>query len=569
MKQLLPRINDQKNAKLAFIIYISVWFVVNLVQAAITELAHDEAYYWLYSRHMEWGFFDHPPMIAFLIKIGTLFSNDELAVRIFPVILGTLSILMLYFLIPDVSKEISLFIALSLSVVIIQSHVGGLLAIPDLPLVFFFLLFLVLYKNYLEKDTVILALLLGITGACMLYSKYHGILVLFFMLISNVKIMSRRSFWIIPVIISVLMLPHLLWQIRNGFPTFEYHLIGRSRSYSVQHTINYVLSQILIAGPFVSIILIFHGFKRKSANLFEKSLKYIMIGFFSFFFLSSFKGHVEAHWTAIAFVALFILAFKGIKESKKARKWTYVLFIPSVIMVVFIRISLVHNIFHLKTNVPHEFLHWDQWASEIESIAGDRDVVFMNTFQRPSKYIYYTHKFATSLNNYHYRKNQFDIWPYEDSVQNENILLIHAEYPEDTLITSAREKYPYKKLDNFRSYYNLPVKTDIKEISGKSCDKFDIPVSIYNPRTCTVDFVSDSLYETTLEMNFYHKGILYYSETCYFFTTERIPSKETLNLLLSVELPKEEGRYQMVIAMKTHELAPAFNSRIIPVDIKN
>ena len=53
------------------------WLLVNLVQAAGTELLHDEAYYWVYSHYPDWGYFDHPPMIALLIKAGyAIFPNE-------------------------------------------------------------------------------------------------------------------------------------------------------------------------------------------------------------------------------------------------------------------------------------------------------------------------------------------------------------------------------------------------------------------------------------------------------------------------------------------------------------
>ncbi|MBQ8423556.1 MAG: hypothetical protein IJY36_04795 [Coprobacter sp.] len=47
-----------------------VWWVLNLLQAAFTELAHDEAYYFIYAEKLDWGYFDHPPMTALLIALG-------------------------------------------------------------------------------------------------------------------------------------------------------------------------------------------------------------------------------------------------------------------------------------------------------------------------------------------------------------------------------------------------------------------------------------------------------------------------------------------------------------------
>lgn len=73
------------------IFYVS-WLLINLIQASSTELIDDEAYYWIYSRFPDWGYFDHPPAIALLIRAGYTLFHNELGVRLFAVLLNTLTI---------------------------------------------------------------------------------------------------------------------------------------------------------------------------------------------------------------------------------------------------------------------------------------------------------------------------------------------------------------------------------------------------------------------------------------------------------------------------------------------
>src|SRR6059058_1424872 len=115
------------------ILFFTGWFLLNLFQAAYTELLDDEAYYWIYSKFLDWGYFDHPPMIALLIRLGyNLFSN-ELGARLFIVILNTLTLLNIYLLLPR--KNDRIFYALAVSIAVLQ--LGGIIAVPDLPLCFF------------------------------------------------------------------------------------------------------------------------------------------------------------------------------------------------------------------------------------------------------------------------------------------------------------------------------------------------------------------------------------------------------------------------------------------------
>src|SRR5436189_5444519 len=68
---------------------ITALIAVRLVVAAFLPLAFDEAYYWRLSKHLAGGYYDHPPMVALVIRLGTLIAGDsELGVRLVAVLLG-------------------------------------------------------------------------------------------------------------------------------------------------------------------------------------------------------------------------------------------------------------------------------------------------------------------------------------------------------------------------------------------------------------------------------------------------------------------------------------------------
>jgi 4-amino-4-deoxy-L-arabinose transferase-like glycosyltransferase len=67
------------------LIFIAALTVLRLVTAAWLPLAFDEAYYWLWSKNLALGYYDHPPLIAVAIRIGTLaFGDTEFGVRFVP-----------------------------------------------------------------------------------------------------------------------------------------------------------------------------------------------------------------------------------------------------------------------------------------------------------------------------------------------------------------------------------------------------------------------------------------------------------------------------------------------------
>uniref|UniRef100_UPI00286CE9FD glycosyltransferase family 39 protein n=1 Tax=Phenylobacterium sp. TaxID=1871053 RepID=UPI00286CE9FD len=58
---------------------------VRLLAAGAIHLTEDEAYYRLWAQHLQLGYFDHPPMIAWWIRAGETIAGDTaLGVRLLP-----------------------------------------------------------------------------------------------------------------------------------------------------------------------------------------------------------------------------------------------------------------------------------------------------------------------------------------------------------------------------------------------------------------------------------------------------------------------------------------------------
>ena len=49
---------------------------LRLVSATWTPLTFDEAYYWMWSKHLAFGYYDHPPAVAYVIRAGTMIAGD-------------------------------------------------------------------------------------------------------------------------------------------------------------------------------------------------------------------------------------------------------------------------------------------------------------------------------------------------------------------------------------------------------------------------------------------------------------------------------------------------------------
>ncbi len=101
----------------------------------IIELAPDEAYYWTWSKQLQWAYYDHPPLVAFIIWIFTRLGGDtELGVRLGWVIIGTSLTWLLYLLGKEMfrSPAIGFFSALLMNIILLMAT-GAVIATPDGP----------------------------------------------------------------------------------------------------------------------------------------------------------------------------------------------------------------------------------------------------------------------------------------------------------------------------------------------------------------------------------------------------------------------------------------------------
>ncbi|NBC82166.1 MAG: phospholipid carrier-dependent glycosyltransferase [Bacteroidetes bacterium] len=561
----IESLNSKKN--LLFFALLS-WFIVNLLQSFFTELAHDEAYYWMYSRHLDWGYYDHPPMVALLIKIGYTFFQNELGVRILFVLLGTLSVYNIY-KITNPENPV-LFFAILFSILLVHGHFAGFLALPDIPLIFFTTCFLRLYKKYLLHDQWITAILTGITIACMFYSKYHAVLIIFLVVISNFSLFRRISFYAIILLVATALIPHLMWQINHQFPSVNYHLTGRSSpDYSVSQTLDYLINQPLIAGPLTGVVLLYHSFIYKTNNLYEKSLKFILVGFYLFFLIMTLKGRVEAHWLAAAIIPLVVISYKKIQQSLRLRKIIYTLSLVSVLLFVVMRFMLVTNFIPNNFNYRSELHNWDLWAQEIDSASQQNPVVFTDKFQFPSKYTFYTGNFATTLNSIFYRNNQFDIWNFEDSLQGKTIMLCRSDVPSDTIYTSVNKEVKYSIIHNFRSFFNsVHINARATNENPGTNDSIEISLDIINKTDDELVFNNSGFDSTYLAFTIFTKGEIYDSTTAIrSVELSPIPAFDTSFKYVKLPPIPKTGNYEIVFSMDTEKLQPARNGSLLKLNI--
>jgi hypothetical protein len=568
-----------RNNKHIILVFIVFWLIINLLQAYFTGLFHDEAYYFFYSRHLAWGYYDHPPMVAILVRAGYFIFHNELGARFLFVLISSITLLVLYRL--SGIKNTPLFIVLAFSFMIFQ--VTGFLALPDSPLLLFTALFFLVYKKYTDNYGIKYALLLGLAMAGMFYSKYLGILIVFFTVLSDWRLLLKRSFWVAVLVTTVLFVPHLLWQYSHDFPSFYYHMLERSHDeiFRWSNFGDFIVGQLGQINPFLFIPFIYLLIIVKPVNKYERALKFSAAGTLLLPFLLMLKGRVEANWTMAGLVPLFLIAAGMLENRKNMHRFIYISGGITLLLILMIRILLVVDYLPEKYSraLKLDLYGWKEFSEKVSKIAQDRPVVFIGSYQNPSTYNFYTGKEAFSFNNALYRSNQYDIEGIEKQLQGKEALVIFnsrsvsmEEIRESGMVLSDSIQYPNSKYryyvieKDYRSYNFIPVEFHLESQVIKSGSTLEIPVQLKNPGNEALDFGekdSSKVYLTYYILQ-YGKPVIYKK----FEDISTLVLKDEYHTSFKMKAPEKPGVYYMKISIKSGWMPAGINSRLVKLKVE-
>ena len=391
--------------------WLLVWGILDLLCALFCEIHADEAYYRLYGQFLGWGYFDHPPMVGLMTAIsGALIPTTSLilrnlSVRLVTVLMhvGTVWIVWKTIEPSAVSRQHSAFRFLLVAASLPMFCAYGFMTMPDAPLLFFAALFYYAYRRYLSDHDWLKTVLLGISMAGMLYSKYMAVLVIGLAVVANRRLLKDKRAWAAVGIAAVLMLPHLWWQYSHNFPSFTYHLVSRAEAYRPLFTLEYIPNQWAVFNPLVWALMVWLSIRAfRTEDLFRRTLAWTVLGFQVFFLLMSFRGHVEPHWTVVTSIPAIILLTE---EERLWNRGMYAALGVFALLLIIARVVLMLNVLPPQTGLAHK----QEQMTVIHEEAQGLPVVFDGSFQAPSLYRFFYYDQAVLVRNQYDRYTQYDL----------------------------------------------------------------------------------------------------------------------------------------------------------------
>jgi 4-amino-4-deoxy-L-arabinose transferase-like glycosyltransferase len=300
---------------------IAALVALRLAAAAWTPLTFDEAYYWMWSKHLAGGYYDHPPMVAVVIRLGTMIAGDtELGVRLVSILLALPMSWAVYRAAAILfgGWRVASTAAILLNVTLMAA-VGTMIVTPDAPLLVAASFLLFSLAKVLQTGRGVWWLAVGVAAGAALLSKYTA---LFFgpaILIWLVVVPKLRRWLLSPwlylggLVALAMFSPVILWNADHGWVSFVKQM-GRARieNFRPAFIAELIPTQVAFATPLVFILgaMGLHALAKRrdgamAARVLINATFWTIVAYFGWHAL---HARVEANWFAPVYPAFAIAA---------------------------------------------------------------------------------------------------------------------------------------------------------------------------------------------------------------------------------------------------------------------
>jgi 4-amino-4-deoxy-L-arabinose transferase-like glycosyltransferase len=305
--------------------------------AASLELGNDEVYYQTYAQHLQWNYFDHPPMVAVLIRIFTfnLFFQNEFFIRLGSIICAAAGTWLIFLTGKRIGQSrIGWIAAILYNTSFYTSIIAGTFILPDSPQVIFWLMSMYFMLRILDYKTadrkqVVDFILLGVSIGFCIMSKVHGVFLWLgfgaYIIFHRRELLKLPMLWISGIISIGIVYPIYQWNLLNHFITYNYHQ-GRIRllggSPDLDHLLQQVLGSVFYSNPvnFTIYILtlwaIAKGKIKQLPNVYPLFL-WLSLPLILVLFWTSLFNETLPHWSGPAYLSIMLLAALWLDEKTK------------------------------------------------------------------------------------------------------------------------------------------------------------------------------------------------------------------------------------------------------------
>ena len=296
---------------------IALLVILRAVMSLMLPLTADEAYYWLWSQHLAAGYYDHPPAIAYLIRLGcAIFGENRFGVRFAGLVLSLPATWFVFAaarqLLDDCGRAMLAALIFNLALIMAADLMT---ATPDMPSIVTASAFLYCLTQVDRNRAWWLAA--GAAAGLSLLSKYSAFFLgagaLLWLIIARRQMLATPWPWAGAALAVVIFLPNLWWQSQNDWMTFAFQFgrVAQTGLFTLRYVFEFLGAQVGLITPLILLLAGF-GFARAVKNRDALLLPAALIApALIYFLLHALNDRVQGNWTSFLFPAIAILAASG------------------------------------------------------------------------------------------------------------------------------------------------------------------------------------------------------------------------------------------------------------------
>jgi hypothetical protein len=324
------------NYKQKTLLLIFIATAIRCITACCVQLGNDEVYYRMYAQYLQWNYFDHPPMVGWLIRFTTanLFFDTGFFIRLGAIISAATTTWFIFLSGKRLNNEYSGFLAAVIyTCSIYGSIIAGVFILPDSPQMVFWsagLYLLIKITRYThinrtkKRDLLLFGLVAGIGMLCKIHTAFLWLGLLLYIILHNRQWLKQSVLYISGIITIALFYPVIKWNIDNHFITYLYHskrVAVSNSGIDIGSFLTFTGGQIFYCNPIIFLLIIISTIAAFKNNLpvsvsQKRMLLYCSLPLIIVTTAISLFKNVLPHWTGPAYCGLILLAACYLSKQK-------------------------------------------------------------------------------------------------------------------------------------------------------------------------------------------------------------------------------------------------------------
>ena len=401
--------------------------LLHLAIAPWVDLSVDEAHYGLYARFIDWSYYDHPPLVGWLLYLLTPLGLNEFTLRL-PSALIYLACCQLLYSLSASDLEGGTprrgLLAVTLFSLMPMVQLLGFGLIPEVPLLLIALLLVKALRRLEANDSplnwMIVGLLLGLAGL----TKYTAVLLvlglgLYWLLCHRIpRIFLLGGFWLAVLTALATVSPVIYWNVTHDWASFSYQihhaaggdweLLAVLRAFAVQWVVYTPL-------VLVALVLLVRDIRIQGPR---QLLACLALPVFLFVTLGSGNGKSLPHWVLLCW-SLLLPSLSHWIDQNWSRRWPRLFTGFSVGLCLFISLTIMGLLaFKPLGKMPwaapalQDLVGWREAAQKAQRLRreqfGDDGVLLVSNWSRASRIAWYA--WPSPVQVLSSRPGQFEAW---------------------------------------------------------------------------------------------------------------------------------------------------------------